>query len=205
MRFSDERFLTPRSKDFIPRDSRRNVWTLVVIYLVAFVILFSATLAASQGGYTGLATATILIVVGVLVSYNFLQKQRSADLIQSTEFLNALLVGAAGANFRFFLILRKDRVLMYSSHETRRLFPQIYSKEDNPLETILNSSGMPKEDRDRIYDALQNSQTDRFSTEMEHAEGKEQFFLTISPIDRPAGYFVLRARGYVPARHQTAE
>lgn len=205
MRFSDERFLTPPNKDFVPRNSSRILWTLLIVYLIAFVMLFAANIVASQGGHLSLAAAIILIVVGALVTYIFLEKQRSADLVQSTEFLNALLVGAAGANYRFFLILRHDRVMMYSSYALRQLYPQLYSQEQNPLETLLDSSQMPKEDKERIYDALHHGTTDRFSTLMEHNEGQEQFFLTVSPLDRPSGYFVLRARDYVPARNQTAD
>lgn len=205
MRFSDERFLIPPSKEFIPRKNKPILWTLAAVYFIALIVLFASNVIASYGGQLAIAGTMVLIVIGALVTHSLLQKQRNEDLVQSTEFLNALLVGAAGANYRFFLILRSDRTVMYSSYGIRRLYPQLYSQAQNPLETFLDSSGMLKEDKERIYDALYHGTTDRFSTLMEHREGQEQFFLTVSPLDRPEGYFVLRARDYVPARHQTAD
>ncbi len=205
MRFSDERLSERLGPDFVPRHYSSVIWALVVAYAIALCLIIGINIFIVSNGNDLLGISAIIIVIGALAFYSILQKQRNLDLVHATEFENALLSGAAAVGSRFYLIIRGDGTVVYSSYGLRLMFPQFHANEERALDSLFEAGGVMKVDRDRIYDALYHGASDRLIFPLRDDSGRDQeFIITVEPMERPAGYFVLKGREFVPSRQEAA-
>lgn len=205
MRMSDHRtaFVHP---DFIPRSYSRPIRELSIVYTVAVIaIIFLCNYGHLIGGTATASVLITLIIVG-LALYTIFRRQQHNDQMMATEFENLLFSAAASLGSAFCIFLRADGTIVYANDGARRMFPRVGYEEGRALDALLLQGKVEKADQDKLHSAMSRGQKESLVLGITDADKtRRDFVLTIDPLRRPAGYYVLRGREYYTERKVIAK
>ena len=128
------------------------------------------------------------IIVTIVYSALFVFKvKQSSSVLDNTEFQNALFANALKKDTEFFLIINQNEEIIYN--DTRSKI------ECSNLKTFLNKLHLSDEKKKYIIDAISNKSACHVQlTFSEFLLNNPIIQLELVPLNRPDGYFVLRAK-----------
>jgi two-component system cell cycle sensor histidine kinase/response regulator CckA len=210
-RFLDDEEFVKEAKGFSRRDYGVPLWHIAAAFIAAFCLITVSLSAINAQDIWLLSLLTFLILGSLLaVVCSFILKNR--NIIMASEFQNAIFAGAAKLVTEFCIIIRNDGKIVYVDQAySNRLFGN--SKQDASVETLAKRGILNKKEKDKLLSALTEgkSQTINFSfpnspnEELPLAfsiepigvysknENSNKLRLAVRPIERPSGYFLLKA------------
>lgn len=192
--------------DFVPRSHSRPAKQMVFIYLLACAAIFAISQFRELFGGDFLSSLLVTFIVVGIAAFTLVNRQQHNDLIMATEFENMLFAAAASLGSSFCLFLKTDGTIVYCNDGTRDLFPRITYDESRALDELLDDGNVSQADRNRIYSALSSGSKETLIFPITDGDNNRiDFILTIEPLKRPNGYFVLRGRRYYPERKQSVK
>jgi PAS domain S-box-containing protein len=190
--------------DFSIRKHPLSISVLLLLFVTALGFAFVSSLAIQK--YPGLwGFGVLALIIGCLTAYTVYFTRRSQDMVLATEFQNALFASAAGLNTQFCLIVKRDGSIVYFDPGFQKIFPKFASLELRAIDALLERGGVSQEEQRKIFDAMEKGSFEKVVFPLNTDSGETiQLIMTIDPLPRPSGFFLLRARNYVPQRNETA-
>jgi PAS domain S-box-containing protein len=194
MRFTDNDTEQPALLDFMSRNRSRPTFQIVL----AFICAIAAISASRNYAVTETRQDTItffvcllLTVVGIATLYF---RKRADDLVLATEFQNLLYASAASIGFQFCLISKRDGTAVHCSDGLSKLFDGFPYPVARALEGFFAEGRVAKIDQDKITDTLLMNERKSLVVKLSAASGISDMVLTIDPLPRPHGYYMIRGR-----------
>ena len=189
--------------DFIIRRRILPVWQLLVLFGLSFTILFVVTTNAQMlGGAIGLGLA-IFAVIGPLTWFTVYFSQQNRDMLLAAEFQNALFSAAARLKTKFVMIVKQDGTIFYFDRGFQRVFPETNSRGTLMIDKIFSSKQISAVEAEKLHRALDENHADTVFIHLPNDKGEEQkIIITIDPLPRPSGFFIIRGRDYVVKRYE---
>ncbi|MFT4313673.1 MAG: response regulator [Wolbachia pipientis] len=197
--------------DFILRNYGMSIIVMAVIMflppIAISVLYFSNVYSQNVNIEINLLTSTLMIL---FVIYNI---KRYKYLLNIIEFQNAIFANALNHNTEFCLILHKDEGIIYADARFYERFKD-HINDDVTLDKILEAGDVSEKDRKSLYHALRNNTSVQVCISLSKKSRVSNFLLlfepipdnpqiainsnktlnlSLSPIARPNGYFVLKA------------
>ncbi|WCR58302.1 ATP-binding protein [Wolbachia endosymbiont of Ctenocephalides felis wCfeJ] len=154
------------------------------------------------------------LLVGTLMTFFMAYNvKRHRYLLNSIEFQNAIFANALNHNTEFCLILHKDKGIVYADARFYERFKD-HIDNDVTLDKILEAGDISEKDKKALHNALKNSSSVQVRITLSKKNRTFNFFLlfdpipdnpqvvldsnkifnlSLAPIARPHGYFVLKA------------
>ncbi|WP_353278368.1 response regulator [Wolbachia endosymbiont (group B) of Longitarsus flavicornis] len=197
--------------DFILRNYGMSI-------VVMAVIMFLPPIAISVLYFSNVYSQHVNIGINLLIStlmtlfvvYNI---KRYKYLLNIIEFQNAIFANALNHNTEFCLILHKDEGIIYADARFYERFKD-HINDDVTLDKILEAGDVSEKDRKSLYHALRNNTSVKVCISLSKKSRISNFLLlsepipdnpqiainsnktlnlSLAPIARPNGYFVLKA------------
>ena len=195
---SDNRFaesIPSNSPDFVVRRGTL-LWPLLLIFIIAFIaLLLTGTSIQQEGNWPFIIT--LMLVIGFLAAFTVIHTQRQRDLVTHAEFQNAMFAAAASTASRFSMILRRDGGVVYSDPGFRNLFPDLGRGETGSLELLARRGWLTREAHLALSNGLTQQRKEQIVTTITLRGDTQKCVLTLEPLPKPKGYYVLRGREYV--------
>lgn len=197
--------------DFILRNYGMSIIVMAVIMflppIAISVLYFSNVYSQNVNIEINLLTSTLMIL---FVIYNI---KRYKYLLNIIEFQNAIFANALNHNTEFCLILHKDEGIIYADARFYERFKD-HINDDVTLDKILEAGDVSEKDRKSLYHALRNNTSVQVCISLSKKSRVSNFLLlsepipdnpqiainsnktlnlSLAPIARPNGYFVLKA------------
>jgi two-component system cell cycle sensor histidine kinase/response regulator CckA len=206
-----ERYINPENLlrdrgDFIKRSYGIPPLFIFSLYLSAFALVAGAAFLSNTP--TTILTVTGIMLLVLALAHIYLHFYKNA-IIAGTEFQNTVFASAARSGTLFCLIVRSDGTRVYSDHAYNNLFSQFRRRGLRGINPLIESAALSNDDKDRILHALANEETLMLPFDMGVAEAESRkletgiapeqpshygrVWLHIEPLERPHGYFVIRA------------
>lgn len=191
--------------DFVVRDNSIPLWKLLALFLCGFAVLYGvATHAEMVGGHIGVAVA-IFAVVAPMAWFTIYYSQQNRDMLLSAEFQNALFSAAARLKTKFVMIIKQDGTVFYFDRGFQKVFPETNSRGTLMIDKLFNSEQLSKAEADKLARALAENRSESIYVNLSDAEGRpRQIIITVDPLPRPAGFYILRGRDYVVKQYERA-
>ena len=177
-------------KKFIGRKRSPGLTDQFLICLMIILTGVGSTLLV----HNELALIAILFsMIGLAAVYVTTQTNRNRDLVQATEFENALFTSVMTKGFRFCLIVGTDGAIVYFNPEFVARFPNVKSGA-NVREWLAQGNASPA-DSERVLDSIVKDAEQRFTIGIEDCDGQKlSLLLSVEPIiGRLSGFVLLRA------------
>lgn len=197
--------------DFILRNYGMSIIVMAVIMLLPpiaiSVLYFSNVYSQHVNIEINLLISTLMIL---FVIYNI---KRYKYLLNIIEFQNAIFANALNHNTEFCLVLHKDEGIIYADARFYERFKD-HINDDVTLDKILEAGDVSEKDRKSLYHALRNNTSVQVCISLSKKSRVSNFLLlsepipdnpqiainsnktlnlSLAPIARPNGYFVLKA------------
>lgn len=197
--------------DFILRNYGMSIIVIAAIMLLPpiaiSVLYFSNVYSQHVNIEINLLISTLM---ALFVVYNI---KRYKYLLNIIEFQNAIFANALNHNTEFCLILYKDEGIFYADARFYERFKD-HVDDDVTLDKILEAGDVSEKDRKSLYHALKNNTSVKVCISLSKKNRISNFLLlsepipdnpqiainsnkilnlSLSPIARPDGYFVLKA------------
>lgn len=192
LRYTDLDTPVSEYNDFVIRRRFPTLLELFVICITA--IVFGAGIAMST--HDKITLMSILFTLGgCLCLYTVMQIKRSRDLLQATEFQNALFGSALNADCVFCTIAHNNGNIFYLSPAFKQFFPDFIKTESTSIRTWVEMSQISPEASDAIFTAIEQTRhADVDCTIKDQNHQPHKFTLFIEPIARPHGFLMIRGR-----------
>jgi signal transduction histidine kinase len=183
--------------DFIVR-KRPFIIPLLVVITISFAAIYAAGLGMQYGQGRWVFGVTALFILLALGTFTALFTQRQRDLVMLTEFQNALFASAARVDSQFCLILKKDGEVVYVDPGFQKLFGHINYRDIHDV-SKLGEYGLLKTEEELIFDkAMGDNHPARQFINMPLPGNRTlKMVVSLEPLSRPKGYFLLRGREFV--------
>jgi PAS domain-containing protein len=200
VRFTEQAIAQFGVEDFVPRDRSRPIRYLFLAFLCTVialcVTLFHADSVSDR--IIGMFILTIMLMALCLVTIYF--RRRGHDLVMATEFQNLLFAGAASVGYGFCLIVRHDGTTVYSNRAVNALFVEFPYHDSQALEGFIETGRLARFDADKITNALAAGERRTCLVRVTTRDAHQDMVITIEPLVRPQGFFVIRGRPYFEKR-----
>jgi PAS domain-containing protein len=191
-----------QERDFIPRNHMPGLWKLVLAYAAVFLAIGASLIKPELFGDPQMVSIIALVGVAVLSAFTFAIIMRNYDQMMATEFQNLFFASSARLHSRFCLILRKDGSISYYDPGFQEMFPDFTNTGLLTLQKLFDITNVDDAESSAIFDSLAENQFGRAVVNL-YANGKTQkTMMTIDPLPRPSGFFLLRGRDYVERSDQ---
>lgn len=194
--FSDDEF-----GDFIIRRRILPIWQLLALFLISFSFLFVVTTNAEMlGGTFGIGLA-ILAVIGPLTWFTVYFSQQNRDMLLAAEFQNALFSAAARLKSKFVMIVKQDGTIFYYDRGFQEVFPDTANRGTLMVDKIFSNKQISPAESAKLQTALESGHHETVFVTLLNADGEEQkVIITVDPLPRPSGFYIVRGRDYVTKR-----
>lgn len=184
--------------EFVVRNNHPALWKLLLLFFSCFIAIFAvATHAEMFGGKLGVALA-IFAIIAPLSWFTIFFNQRNRDMVLAAEFQNALFSAAARLKSKFCMIVKQDGTVFYFDRGFQRIFPETANRGVLMLDKLFSAKHISVQEAQKLDYALANSLSETIIVELPGENGEPQkIIITIDPITRPMGFFILRGRDYV--------
>lgn len=211
-RFIDNEQILKESLEFVPRNSTTPLWWLVMVFVVGLLLIsLSMAFAEPYGIWVSLLTTFVVMAALLFIIYLFILKDR--NVVAATELQNSIFSGVARLSSKFSLIIRHDGVVAYIDPEYNRKHLRLDINKINNVEDLYDHGALNKKEKNRLLSALVEGrkETINFSITKTREKNRPMSFsltpigvydenrevkrisLTVCSIERPSGYFFLRA------------
>lgn len=192
--------------DFIIRRRILPVWQLLALFLLSFTFLYIVTTnAATLGGDLGIALA-ILAVIGPLTWFTIYFSQQNRDMLLAAEFQNALFSAAARIKSKFVMIVKQDGTIFYYDRDFQNVFPETRNRGMLMIDKLFNNKQISAMESQKLQAALEEGHSETvFAHLPDGAGGEQKVIITIDPLPRPSGFYIVRGRDYVTKRREQGE
>lgn len=200
MRFDEKKMELSVVNDFVPRDRTRSTTYLIlgfVITIAAVIVAFSFSDMMSSRTL-GMSVVSVMLVILCLACIAL--KTRSNDLVLATEFQNLLFASAANLGSVFSLIVKRDATVIYASPGVKTLFDDFRYSESSTLEGFYVEGRILEFDQAKITNALLLGERKSHLIKVATNEGVIDMVISVEPLPRPVGYYVIKARKYFSQR-----
>ena len=204
IRFSDDLFHNTEGSDFIVRKRLPMALQIITVFAMAFAAIYFTGCVMKDSGSKTVFIVTLFCTIGILSWLTVFFSASLRDLVLATEFQNAMLAAAARLSTRFCLITKRDGSIVYIDPGFQKLFPHFMQNPDRNIESLLNSAGIAQDIIQTIFAGLQSGEPGRTLLAFPQS-GQEpmQIMMSVEPLPRPRGYFLMRGRDFVI--HRAAE
>ena len=195
LRVSDQNaFSLKNRKDFTIR--RHGLSTIVIYKLIFFTLVICAATTFLVYNQMMLG-AQITTLIGLVLYVFAKQLEKHKKSLAFTEFLNALLSSALGKDHKFCMVVKQsDGQIVYLNRDFQKIFPEIAALEMRTLDILLNRYNIAAGARKSIIQAATKGAAKTVNTEFkaEHAKKTQEISFIIEPIQRPAGFSLIRGK-----------
>ncbi|CCF78223.1 signal transduction histidine kinase and receiver [Wolbachia endosymbiont of Onchocerca ochengi] len=154
-----------------------------------------------------------MLVSTLMTLFIIYNAKRHRYLLSITEFQNAIFASALNHNTEFCLILHKDEGVIYADARFYERFKE-YIDNNVTLDKLLEAGNISEKDKKALYNALKNNSSTQVRIALSKKNKISNFLLlfdpisdnpqvalnnnkvlnlSLAPIARPRGYFVLKA------------
>lgn len=200
MRFTDNTSKEYSHLEFEPRDTKKGMVQLVGIYALTIALVFG--LALNVETITGPVFSVIvtLLLCG-LAFYTVLVRQNNLDVVMTTEFQNLIFSAAASHGSDFTMFLKVDGTIVYANDGLRGMFPEMNMDDVAALDVLLEEGMVDPHDREKMYSALVSGKGEKLIFPIKDQQGgHKEYIVSVQPLRRPPGIFVVRGREYITSR-----
>lgn len=190
---------TNERNDFIIRKRALPAWQLLSIFLVCFLALFAIAIYSPLFGSKLAIGLAIFAVIGPLTWFCVYFVQQHRDMLLSTEFQNALFSAAARLKTRFCMIVKQDGTLIYFDHGFQQVFPETANRGVLMIDRIFSTRHISHAEAEKLYRALETGKAEQVIIRLQQTPESEveKIIVTVDPLPRPQGFFILRGRDFV--------
>ncbi len=190
--------LQDHQRDFVVRH-RPFFVPLMFIFLVAFAIIYITGITSHQGQGQIIFALTLMIVIGALSWFTVAYTRRQRDLVLLAEYQNTIFASAVGVGSQFTMIVKTEGAIVYIDPGLQQIFPDLDYRRLKHIEQFFELSGLPDPQREAINRAFAERSNSHTQIDLEMPDKRViTAIITVNPLPRPAGYFLLRGREYVP-------
>lgn len=201
MRYNEMESTPSDQLDFVPRERKGHIRSIVIAFVLIIALVFIAGYAPLFRGmeaYTPLAAMLLLAFLCFYVAY---RNQVNLDLVMSAEYQNMLFTQAFSLGTSFAMIVRRDGTIVHASDGMSDVFPRFDYAQSQALEGVFEQGIVRRTDRERIMGAIHSGANDRLIFPiLNHYQEKKDYIITVEPMVRPAGYSLVRGREYLGQR-----
>jgi len=179
--------------DFVRRQLKPGTFRLVLYSGIAFgVTILSILQVDSIGSTTLVSIVTAIFIVFIFAMLTHMDK--ISDVVFTNDFENALFAGVAGAGVDFLLIIKSNKHIVYYNPACREYFTYQPQGHTVGFDSLLTSLGLDEKACERVLLAFASKSRVRVSSTLLTPSGDmHQLSITLDPLTRPKGYFVLKA------------
>lgn len=179
------------TQDFVIRKRNHAAMQWLIICLSVIMVCLSVTLLIAD---RLTVTSTLFVIIGITCWYVSTQMQHNRELLNATEFQNALFASALGLGHKFCMIITRDGGVIYFDRPFQSCFPDFMKQPARSLEVFLALGQIGDGDKEKLQTAIQNGAYERLALNLRSASGMEKMMVSVEPILRPSGYILLRGR-----------
>lgn len=183
---------TSPSHEFVVRDPKPALSTILAMYVGIFIVIFLAAFYNAHIGGIVSFTAITFILLSLAAWLTFYITQSNNDLMTATQFQNALFSSVAHLHSSFILIVKANGTIVYYSSNYPQMFGGSKHHGLSSLDTLLDGQNIEAEHAQKIRAALSEGRQENVICIMRDVDGNEHNIrLTVHPIPRPSGFFVV--------------
>jgi hypothetical protein len=187
-------FLDASRSDFIVRKrpfSKRLayslcIWSIVVVLGVVWLVLNNT-----------LFGSLMCVVVGSITLALARQIEHLQNMLQATEFLNALLSSALGKHYSFDMVAKLDGEIVYVNRPFQEMFPEFLALPARTVGAFFDMCQVPQDRGQTVINQLNQSIDATTTLDMVCGGAQKQarsVTLTVEPIARPSGFVLIRGK-----------
>lgn len=190
--------------DFVRRSRHGRLRNTAMMFiggiLAAMWVAFNPEILGGRVVFVGAFVACL----AVPLLYTLYAMQRNLDLVMGVEFQNALFSAAIFEKNSFTVIINQEGGIVFNDPELYTFFPNI--TQDNFVDSIAAIAGLSRSDVERLYYALVHRKKEHFTFPFKPKGAADPTLVrvTIKPLNRPQGYFIIQGRFFVPSRKDDA-
>lgn len=189
--------------DFRIRERRPSLPAILVTFLLTFGLISFLGASIEEIGGVYIFAPIVFALLALIGWFVIHVTQINRDLVLVTEFQNALFSAVANINNLFLLIVKNNGTITYHSSEYKKLFANSRKFGLTSLDSLLTSDGISKDDAEKIRSAMEDNRSEVINGTLQDVEGnKHEVRLSLRPIARPNGYFLLSCS---PLRRRLAD
>ncbi len=197
-RYRNTEILHVPESGFVRRRLRPDVVRLILVVLMLFACVIASVYFLKILG-TIAAFSIISSMFVVLIFFIITHIDKLSDVVFTHEYEKAILAGAAGSDVEFLMIIRKNHEITYYNPSCGQYFNYQSPGERDGLDAFLATLELKEDAKEQIYAAIVSGRKARLPIALKTLNGEERRVnLSLYPIERPKGYFVLKATRYLP-------
>lgn len=113
--------------------------------------------------------------------------------VLETEFQSLVFSSGMRVNNDFCLIVHKEKAGFYCDYNFTELFSDYGELHHDPFHQLIASEGFRPSDEDLMLNAMENVESAQFTFTLKRKNsGTKKMTLTIDPLDRPKGFFIIQ-------------
>lgn len=189
--------------EFVVRYRIPHIWQLSLLFVVCFSVLYGVAIYAHYLGGNIAVGFAIFAVIGPLCWFTIYFAQRNRDMLLAAEFQNALFSAAARLRSKFCMIVKQDGTIVYNDRNFQEVFPETANRSVLAVDKIFSSRYIAPGEAEKLFKALETNTPGTVYIDLKEQEGKMQrVVISIDPLPRPRGFFILRGRDYVVKQYE---
>ncbi len=187
---------------FIKRNRSGRSIAIMALFLFAVIISIFIT---SGGGFNPAAENYIALKIAAImlfpVLYAFYHFQRNLDLLTDKEFHTVLFSSSLNSQQDFFFFANNSGDIAFRGKGVERYLGDI--EFGNCFEDLARLANFSHSEKHRLYNAIENREPEHFYVELKDEKTESvRMCLTITPLERPYGYFIIQGRKFVAKRKE---
>lgn len=178
--------------DFVVRKRNHAAMHWLIVCLSAIMVCLSVTLMIAD---RLTITSTLFVIIGITCWYIATQMQHNRDLLNATEFQNALFASALGLGHKFCMIVNREGMIVYFDRPFQATFPDFMKQPARTLDVFLSLGQATEGDKDKLATAIRQGVYEKITLPVRTGQNlQERLTVSVEPILRPSGYILLRGR-----------
>ena len=206
IRFTDNVLENIEGTDFVVRRRVPRAAQIIIAFCIGFILIFLSYSSTEEWKLRPLFTTTLTLVISTLGIGACFAILSARKLSMSAEFQNAMFASAARIGSRFCLVAHKNGTIAYIDQGFQTFFPHFSAGDSRTINSLLVYANIPEGLAHKIVSIMQKNTSDSVILEIKDEDGKGmELFVTIDPITRPKGYFIIRGRNFIKKREEDEE
>ena len=178
--------------DFVVRRRNHAVMQWLIVSLSFIMVSLSVTLMVAD---RLTITSALFVIIGIACWYVSMQMQHNRDLLNATEFQNALFASALGIGHKFCMIVSREGMVVYFDRPFQATFPDYMRQPERTFDLFLSQGHVGDGDKEKLTTALKQGTYEKIAFNIRCAGGEiRKMSVTVEPILRPSGYMLIRGR-----------
>jgi len=190
------------NNQFKVRNRNGRSVAIIALFLIATI---GAILLVGLGSFDIAAENYLALKISLFmvfpVIYAFYHFQRNLDLLTDKEFHTILFSSSLNSQQDFFFFANNSGDIAFRGKGVERYLGDI--EFGNCFEDLARVANFSHSEKHRLYNAIENRTAEHFYVELKDEKTESvRMCLTITPLDRPYGYFIIQGRKFVAKRRE---